>query len=220
MKPIRVLERAQTSEGDPLTLSERDGDYTIRIGSMELMSTRRHASEERLAERACAHLTDRRGARVLIGGLGFGFTLRACLTALPPDAEVVVAELNEAVITWNRNPAYPLAAEPLRDPRVRLVNADVARVIAQGPYDAIMLDVDNGPEALCAPANAALYDAGGLARARSVLRPGGCLAIWSAGPADTFPKRFRAAGYEVEVERAFAHGTTGGRHTLFFGHRR
>jgi spermidine synthase len=184
-----------------------------------LMSTRQHASEDLLAELGCAHLRKKRGARVLIGGLGLGFTLKAALAALAPDAAVVVAELLEPVIVWNRNPAFHLAADAMADPRVTVVNQDVGDAIrgARGSFDSIMLDVDNGPAAMSADRNNRLYDNAGLRSARAALRPGGCLAIWSVAPDTTFEKIMAGAGFLVEVRSCRSRPNSGRKHTLFLG---
>jgi spermidine synthase len=221
LKKWTSLDSVPMPGGQTISLSEHDGSYSIRVDGAELMSTRRHASEAKLAELACAHAGKIRGARVLIGGLGFGFTLKAALAALAPDAIVVLVELFEAVITWNRNPAFTLAAAALADPRVTLLQQDVAGVIAESSnrFDSIILDVDNGPDALTSAGNASLYTPAGLTTALAALRRGGCLAIWSAAPASAFEKRMRRAGFKVEVERCRAHATSGGWHTLFLGYR-
>jgi spermidine synthase len=219
MKKWTLVDKAETPDGKILSLHERDDEFTIRVDGVDLMSTRQHASEERLAELACAHVEKKSGARVLIGGLGFGFTLAAALRALPPDAVVVVAELMDAVIAWNRNPAYGLAAELMADKRVEIHRADVARAISgsSGPFDAIILDVDNGPAALSMDANRGLYSQTGLRRLVAALRPGGCAAIWSATADPGFAKRMSDVGFSVKIERSRAHATSGGWHTLFLG---
>jgi spermidine synthase len=183
------------------------------------MSTRQHASEEELAGLACAHLRATPRARVLIGGLGFGFTLRAALKVLQGDAAVVVAEILPAVIAWNRDPALPLAADCLADPRVTLVERDVGEVIrqARGSFDAIVLDVDNGPSALSAAGNTGLYSLAGLRHARAALRPPGCVAFWSAAPDPAFASLMTQAGFIVEQRRARSRAGAGRRHTVFLG---
>jgi len=217
LKKRVLLDQSLTPEGGVLTLHEHDGAYDIQLNASPLMSTRQHSSEEKLAELACEPLKSKARARVLIGGLGFGFTLKAALAALPADATVIVAELLEAVVAWNRNPAYPLASEALADPRVTVKQSDVAEVIrsAPGSFDAVILDVDNGPAAFSAPGNGKLYQDSGLRLTRSALRPGGCAAYWSAGPNATFEKLLGRAGFNVEVQRCRAHGQSGSWHTLF-----
>jgi spermidine synthase len=219
MKPTRLLDRAVTPDGTPLTLHEHDGTLSIRVGGVELMSARQHHSEERMAELACADLGDRKRAAVLIGGLGLGFTLRETLRHLAADATVVVAELVPAVIAWNRNPAYGLAADVIDDPRVEIVGRDVADVLAEsrGRFDRIMLDVDNGASGLTAAANDGLYGMNGLGAARAALKPGGRLAVWSAGPDHRFVTCLEEAGFAVEVVKARTHPTGGSWNTIFVG---
>jgi spermidine synthase len=217
MKATILRDEATTPDGKQMTLHEHDGAFTIRVGGVELMSTRQHHSEERLAELACAHVRRRRRPRLLIGGLGMGFTLRAALAQLGPDATVVVAELMPAVIAWNRNPAYKLGGDALADPRVEIVTGDVADVLeqARGGFDAIILDVDNGASGLTADSNGSLYTGSGLAMTRAALKPGGCLAVWSAGNDPAFAERLRHGGFDVTVERARTHATGGSWNTLF-----
>ena len=183
------------------------------------MSTRQHASEEKIAELACAHLKGKRGARVLIGGLGFGFTLKAALQSVASDASVIVAEILAAVIVWNRNPLFGLAAEAMADPRVTVLQQDVGEAIRAEPggFDSIILDVDNGPAALSTGGNSRLYDDAGLQRARLALRPAGCVAVWSAAPDPAFEKRMSHAGFTVDVVVCRSRPNSGGRHTLFLG---
>jgi spermidine synthase len=219
VKKWTLVDKTLTPDGKTISLHEHDGSYTIRVDAAELMSTRQHASEERLAELACAHVKGKHRARVLVGGLGFGFTLKAALSAVATDATVVVAEILEAVIAWNRNPSYPFAADALADPRVIVRQQDVVEAIAasRAAYDAIALDVDNGPNALSTDDNFQLYDQRGLQLARAALRPGGCLALWSAAPDTAFERLMAAAGFTVSVERCRSHGKSGRWHTLFPG---
>lgn len=219
MKPWRLLETATTPDGGMITLSQRDHTYSIRIDGHELMSTRQHASEEALATLACTPFAPRRNVRVLVGGLGCGFTLRAALAAVGADAQVVVAELIPAVVTWNRNPAYALGADAVADPRVRIEACNVVHCIAghHAQWDVILLDVDNGATALSSAANAQLYRSAGLRAARAALRPGGCLGVWSAGADPAFAQLLEQAGFRVEVRYVSAHGNSGQRHALFFG---
>ena len=218
MIPWEILGKERAPEGGELVLYHRNGEYSIRVGGRELMSSRAHGSEEELARAACAGLG--RGARVLIGGLGLGYTLRAALDALPGSTTVVVAELVPAVVTWNRGPLAPLAGRPLEDPRVELEPTDVGAVLRRaGPrWDAILLDVDNGPAALTRKANQALYGDTGLEVAKRALRAGGVLAVWSASPDKSFEKRLGKAGFKAESREVPARGSAGGpMHTLFFG---
>lgn len=218
MIPWEILGKERAPEGGELVLYHRNGEYSIRVGGRELMSSRAHGSEEELARAACAGLG--RGARVLIGGLGLGYTLRAALDALPGSTTVVVAEIVPAVVTWNRGPLADLARRPLEDPRVEVEPHDVGAVLRRtGPrWDAIMLDVDNGPAALTRKANQALYGDPGLEVAKRALRAGGVLAVWSASPDKSFEKRLAKAGFKAESREVPARGSAGGpMHTLFFG---
>jgi spermidine synthase len=219
VKKWTSVDKTLTADGKTISLDEHDGSYTIRVDGATLMSTRQHASEERIAELACAHLTGKRRARVLIGGLGFGFTLKAALSALAPDAAVVVAEILAAVIAWNRNPSFNLAAEAMEDPRVTVLNQDVAEVIraSRGGFDSIILDVDNGPAALSADSNNRLYNRVGLQLARTALRPEGCLAVWSVAPDPVFERLMTSVGFVVDVHSCRSRSKSGGRHTIFLG---
>jgi spermidine synthase len=217
MKRYERLGEARTPDGTVLALYRHDGAYLIRADGVELMSTRRHLSEDRLADVACAPIRDRPGARVLIGGLGLGFTLRAALRQLPDDAEVVVAELVPEVIAWNADPRYDLSADAMRDPRVRIVNDDVVAVLRENPagFDAIMLDTDNGPDGMLMTENAPLYASGGIALTIAALRAGGTIAYWSVGDDRTFAGALERSGLRVETIRVRAHDTTGPMHTIY-----
>jgi spermidine synthase len=217
VKRSERLGEATAPDGTVLELYRRDGDYSIRVGREELMSTRRHHSEDVLAEVACDPLRDQPEARVLIGGLGLGFTLRAALGVLAADARVVVAEIVEEVIRWNRNPDFALAAGALADPRVEVRHDDVANVLRENPrgFDAIMLDVDNGAAALTMKGNAGLYRADGIRQAAAALRPGGRLVYWSAGEDAAFEAALRRQGLAVETRRVRAHPTVKSWHNLF-----
>ena len=221
MKKFERLDEAAAPDGTVLTLFRHDGAYVIRVGGVELMSTRRHHSEDRLAELVCGPLRHVAGVRVLIGGLGLGFTLRAALGALGDDARVLVVELVGAVIRWNEDPAYDLAGPALRDPRVTLRHDDVARVLAASPgaFDGIMLDVDNGAGALTTAGNARLYRDAGIRTAAAALRPGGRLAYWSADADPGFADALRRAGLEVTTTTARAHAAGGPRHALYVARR-
>ncbi len=221
MKKWTTLDQALTPDGKTISLHEHDGSYAIRVDGIPLMSTRQHASEEKLAQLACAHLRGMRHARVLIGGLGFGFTLQAALGAVPAGATVVMAEIFGAVIAWNRNPAFPLAAACMADPRVTVLEQDAGEVIrqARASFDSIILDVDNGPAALSTAGNARLYDSAGLHNARAALRPGGCLAVWSVAPDPAFERLMTRTGFAVEIHRSRSHVSSGRWHTLFLGRR-
>ena len=219
MKPVRRLDEAVAPDGSVLALLEHDGDYVIRVNGVDLMSTRRHHSEDALADLACAPLGARPDAQVLIGGLGLGFTLKAALRLLAADARVVVAELLDKVIAWNRNVDYPFASDALRDARVELVPGDVAQVLRERPgaFDAIMLDVDNGADPLTTAGNAALYRYEGIRTAAAALRPLGRLAYWSAEPDRAFERAMRRAGLTVQLTLVSAHATTRPRHAVYVG---
>lgn len=221
MKPWETLDTAQVPEVGEVTLARRGDEYVLRVRGQTLMSSRRHGSEEALAEAGCAELAGKSGARILVGGLGFGYTVRAVLDRVGPGARVTVAELLPAVVAWNRGPLAPLAGAPLEDPRVTVVEGDVGALMGRhtATFDAILLDVDNGPTALTHPDNQGLYGLAGLGRAASALRPRGILGVWSAGPAPGFERRMEQAGLSVQVLHPAAHGTKGTRHTLFMGRR-
>ncbi len=195
----------------------RGSEVCIFLGTIELMNSRRGSSEAALATLACARLHETSQPRLLIGGLGMGFTLRAALAALGPAAEIVVAELVPAVVEWARGPMAELFAGCLDDPRVRVVEGDVAARIRAGVgrWDAILLDVDNGPDGLTHAGNDALYGARGLGQARRALRPGGLLAIWSVAPDVAFAARMTKAGFEVEEIPVRAHAGRGPRHVVW-----
>lgn len=221
MKKWDLLEQVQVPGGQTMTLHGCEGQFAIRVNGRELMSTRHHHSEEQLAVVACAHVREKKGARVLIGGLGLGFTLRAALSSLSKDARVVVAELIPAVVDWNRNPAYKLASDALADPRTQIQIGDVGNLIAKsyGGYDAIMLDADNETTEMNTSGNANLYELDGLTRIYAALRPGGCVVYWSAGAEPRFAKQMGKSGFVVETQRARAHATSGGNHYLLIGRR-
>jgi spermidine synthase len=219
VKRTETLDTTTAPDGTELTLFRHDGAYYIRTRGVELMSTRRHHSEERLAELVCAPLGEITGARVLVGGLGFGFTLRAALRLLGSDADVLVVELLEGVIRWNRNPDYELAADALADARVTLRQDDVAHVLAASPgrFHGIMLDVDNGADPLTTTRNVRLYRAAGIRRAVAALRPGGRVAYWSADRDPALEMALKQAGLGVDVTTARAHTTSGPWHYLYLG---
>ena len=220
MKPWELLGQTRAPDGADLSLTLRSGEYVILANGKSLMSSRMHGSEEALATFACARIRGREEPRVLVGGLGMGFTLRATLDHLPAGATVVVAELLPAVVEWNRGPLGPLAGHPLKDRRVRVEPGDVAVTLRASAraFDAILLDVDNGPDAFATSGNAALYSDAGLAAARGALREGGVLAVWSAREDRRFEQRLKYAGFRVEVERVRARLKKGGpRHVIFLG---
>ena len=217
MKRLERLGVAKTPNGTELVLYRHDGAYLIRADGVELMSTRRHLSERKLAELVCAPLRDVPGARVLIGGLGLGFTLRAALQALRHDAEVTVAELVAEVIEWNADPAYDLSAEAMGDGRVRVLQQDVIDVLREHPasFDAIMLDTDNGPAGMLMSESERLYASRGVDSTVAALRPGGRIAYWSVGDDPRFVRLLRHRGLEVETQRVRAHDTSGPMHTIY-----
>lgn len=222
MKPWELLGQTRAPDGADLSLTLRSGEYVILANGKSLMSSRMHGSEEALATFACARIRGREEPRVLVGGLGMGFTLRATLDLLPQDAAVVVAELLPAVVEWNRGPLGPLAGHPLTDRRVQVELGDVAVTLRSSvnAFDAILLDVDNGPAAFATSGNAGLYDDAGVAAARAALRERGVLAVWSARENRKFEQRLRYAGFRVEVERVRGRLKKGGpRHTIFLGTR-
>ena len=217
MKAFERLGTAETPNGSLLELFRHDGAYLIRANGIELMSTRRHLSEDQLAEVACAPIRERPSARVLIGGLGLGFTLRAALRALQDDAEVVVAELVPEVIAWNADAGHDLSADAMRDRRTRIVNDDVVAVLRDNPagFDAIMLDTDNGPDGMLLSENASLYSANGISLTVASLRPSGVIAYWSVGDDPKFVGALQRARLHVETSRVRAHDTAGPMHTIY-----
>jgi len=220
MKPWELLGQTRTPDGEEMTLTRHGSEYVVNASGQTLMSSRMHGSEEALATFACARARTLEAPRCLIGGLGMGFTLRAALDLLPPAATVVVAELIPAIVEWNRGPLGTLARHPLRDARVVLEVGDVAAVLQSTPsrFDAVMLDVDNGPSAFTTAYNSSLYDDKGLASARASLTPGGVFAVWSAREDRRFEQRLRYAGFDVTVERVRGRLKKGGpRHVIFLG---
>jgi spermidine synthase len=223
MIPWIQLGAASVPGGGELRLMRRGGEYSIMAGAIELMNSRLSGSERALADLAVARLGGRPAPRILIGGLGMGFTLRAALAALGSDAAITVAELAPEVVAWARGPLAAVHGGSLDDPRVTVALADVGDVIAAaaGRFDAILMDVDNGPEGLTRAANDDLYDAYGLRQAAAALTPGGVLAVWSVGPNAAFARRLAGAGYTVEELRVRANGRGGGaRHVIWLGTRR
>lgn len=222
MKAWEVLGESSAPDGTGIELRRRDGEYLILANGKPLMSSRLHGSEEALATLGCRRARSLQQPRVLVGGLGMGFTLRAVLDMLPSDAVVTVAELLPAVIEWNRASLASLAGHPLRDRRVRIQTGDVGFTLRANPdgFDAVLLDVDNGPRAFTAAGNAGLYDNAGVTAAYAALRASGTLAVWSAWDDRVFEQRLRFHGFVVEVERVRARLKKGGpRHTIFLGHK-
>ena len=220
-KAWELLGQAVTPDGSDVRLTVRDDEFVILVNGDTLMSSRTHGSEEALATVACGCVQSSERPRVLVGGLGMGFTLRATLDLLPPGAIVTVAELLASVVEWNRGPLGALAGYPLNDPRVRIkVREDVGDTLRRNPgrFDAILLDVDNGPAAFTESANHGLYDNAGVAAAYAALRVGGTLAVWSAWEDRKFEQRLRFHGFVPQVERVRARLKRGGRwHTIFLG---
>jgi len=215
-RPVQILATVPTREG-ALELRQRGDDFLIVVGGRVLMTSSHRRSEEALANLACARLAGRAAPRMLIGGLGMAFTLRAALDALPADACVVVVELTGAVVDWCRGPLAALTGGAVADSRVRVDVADVARVIAgaaPGAYDAIVLDLYEGPNAATQRADDPFYGASALARSHAALAPGGVLAIWAEDPDAAFERRFAAAGFEVSTHRE---GRGGRRHIVYLG---
>ena len=208
MIPWILLDKAPIpGSSKELLLYQRDKEYSLKINTDELMNSRVHNSEDALAQLACPRNTQKKQKHVLIGGLGMGFTLRAALNNLSARARVTVAELMPGVVKWNRGHLSSLAGNPLADKRVTVYEGDVADKIARARdlYDVIILDVDNGPQGLTHKGNNGLYTFTGLRRCYNALRPGGVLAIWSAGPVATFAKRLRKAQFDVEESRVRTH---------------
>ena len=219
MIPRETIAVADVPGGPPLRLVRHGNDYIIMMDRNELMSSRMSGSEVALGTMTCERLSSPDEARLLMGGYGMGFTLRAVLARLGPAARIVVAELVPDIIAWARGPLAPLADGCLDDPRVELRIEDVAATIAgaQRSYDAILLDVDNGPDGLTRPANDGLYTAEGLRRVAAALRPGGILAVWSAAADPAFTRRLKRSGFSVEEARVRARENgKGPMHFLWF----
>jgi spermidine synthase len=221
--PWSQIDSAPVPGGDgELRLMRRGAEFSIMLGSNQLMNSRLSGSEQALATIACGRLKALERSHLLIGGLGMGFTLRAALAVLGPGARVVVAELMPAVLKWARGPMAEMFGSSLTDPRVSIREVDVADLIrsSRSTFDTILLDVDNGPEALAREANNALYGVRGLRAAHTALRPGGVLSVWSSGPDLKFAKRLRDAGFEVDELKVRANGTRGGaRHVVWIATR-
>ncbi|KAF0212939.1 MAG: hypothetical protein FD139_1110 [Methylocystaceae bacterium] len=219
MIPWTLLDTAPIPGGEgELRLKRRGAEFSIMLGNIELMNSRLSGSEEALATLSCERIQARPQPCVLIGGLGMGFTLRAALAVLGAKARIVVAELIPAVVAWARGPMAEVFGASLTDPRVSIEEADVGRLIRSGrsTYDAILLDVDNGPEGLTREANDKLYDIEGLRAARKALRHDGVLAVWSSGPDRNFTSRLRKAGFHVDEVMVRANGQRGGaRHVIW-----
>lgn len=219
--PWKLIDSTHVPGGSELRLMQRGAEFSIKLDGNELMNSRLSGSEQALATLACAIAVPRAQPRLLIGGLGMGFTLRAALGALPQDAHIDVAELVPAVVAWARGPMAAIYGDSLSDPRVTIHETDVGALIgkAASNYDAILLDVDNGPDGLSRPGNDALYNAAGLGAAHAALRSGGVLAVWSSAPDADFTRRLRKAGFGVDEKRVRAHGSGGARHVIWLATR-
>ncbi|CAN7320069.1 hypothetical protein LJR234_001802 [Mesorhizobium amorphae] len=218
MIPWVQLDSAKTPDGgQELRLKRRGAEFSIMLGTNELMNSRLSGSEEALASLSCERIAGRKQPKILIGGLGMGFTLRAALAELGGDASVVVAELVPAVVAWARGPMAEVFKNCLDDPRVTTREIDVGHIIRSdiSAWDAILLDVDNGPEGIVHKGNDALYGAAGLGAARAALEPGGVLAVWSQGPNTGFTRRLKQAGFAVEEVNTRANGKRGARHVIW-----
>jgi spermidine synthase len=222
VKPLELLDQTVSPDGTIVKLMRRGDEHLILANEQPLMSSRMHGSEETLAELACRRPQELTLPTILIGGLGMGFTLRAALNLLPPSATVIVTELIPAVVAWNRGPLGPVAAHPLNDPRAHIEVGDVAVTLnsSRARFDAILLDVDNGPTPFTASNNAALYDDQGIAAAYLALKTNGVLAVWSAREDRKFEERLRRAKFTVEVHQVRARQEKRGpRHTIFHAHK-
>lgn len=221
MKKANVLASVTTPDGSTQTLVERDGQYMIWVNGRELMSTRHAFSEEQLGVVGCELAQQTRGAQVLVGGLGLGFTLRAALATLHADAKVVVAELMPNVVTWNRNTAYPLAHASLADRRTEVLIGDVAEIIERSParFDAILLDADNETTTMNTAGNRRLYQSRGVESVARALRPNGRVTYWSVSEDVALVRRLGEAGFGVETRRVQKHegARGGGHHALIIG---
>lgn len=207
MKPRLKLAATRTPDGGEMVLYRHDRDFLIEVNGQDLMNSRHHESELELARLGCAHLTGRPAPVVLIGGLGMGYTLRQTLDLLPSRAEVTVGELLETVISWNREFLGLLNDQPLADPRVEIKAGDVVKLIsgAKARFDAILLDIDNGPEAMTSSGNSRLYGYQGMGACRRALREQGCLAVWSAAPNKDFEELLLSCGFQVRRYRVPAY---------------
>lgn len=220
MLAYQTIAVARVAGGDELVLARRGREWSVRVGGRILMSSTMHDSEESLARESLARVAQPRA--VLVGGLGLGFTLRAVLDRVAPSAEVTVAELVPELVEWNREHLGELHGQALNDPRCRVVTGDVLSLIgrSRAAFDAILLDVDNGPVALSHEKNQKLYTEPGLRQSHAALRDGGVLSVWSAGPSTDFERRLRTCGFDAEVLKVPARRGGGARHVLFVATRR
>lgn len=215
MIPWETLDAAPIPGGGEMRLRRRGDEYWIVVGTEVLMNSRMRGSEEAMARLAIDGLAGRPRPKILIGGLGMGFTLRAALALLPADAAVTVAELVPAVVAWARGPMAALHGGSLDDPRVTIVEGDVGDALRAGGWDAVLLDVDNGPEGLSRAGNDALYSHSGLSAAYAALRPGGVLSVWSSGPDHSFTRRLKQTGFTVTEQVVRARAKSGARHVIW-----
>ena len=207
MKPREKIATARTPDGGEMALYQHGRDFSIMINGQDLMHSRQHESELDLARLGCAHLADRKAPTILIGGLGMGYTLRQALDMLSPDARVVMAELLDAVVEWNREFLRDLNGQPLGDNRVDLKMGDIFELISgsMSRFDAILLDIDNGPAAMTDTGNRRLYSREGIRACRRALREKGCLAVWSAEPSKKFEQLLMSCSFQVRRFRASAY---------------
>ena len=220
MRPWELLDTSAVQGlAKDLKLYRRGDEYSIKTGYSELMNSRMHSSEDVLAELGCKHIRSKQGAKVLVGGLGMGFTLAETLKHVSPSAEVIVAELVPAVVAWNQTHLAHLANQPLDDKRVSIYQGDVGKLIRSEAeqFDAILLDVDNGPEGLTREENGALYSPNGLKAAIRALKPKGVLGVWSAFPEPRFTKRMKQAGLQTQEVPCRAFGKKGSKHMIWLG---
>ena len=219
MLPLKEIDRAKIpgNKGE-IILFKRGSDFLIRTAGTELMNSRLHGSECALAELTCSHIKEKSGKKILIGGLGMGFTLTAALEESEPDTLITVSELIPAVVKWNKEHLGHLAGMPLNNPRVSVVEEDVANTIRKttDPWNAIILDVDNGPHGLTQKTNDYLYGISGLKMSLLALQPGGILSVWSAGPDPDFTRRLKQCGFQTKTITVPARKSgKGGRHTIW-----
>ncbi len=221
MQKPELIDEARTPAGERIRLTRESGYLVVHVDNVMLMSSSEHHSEELMATIGCEGVREKTDARVLVGGLGLGYTLRAALDAVGPSATVVVCELLEAVVAWNRTHVGHLAEHPLDDPRTRVEVRDLVEYVRSRPepFDAMLLDVDCGPDSFTSKGNGRLYDRSGLALLRELIRPGGALVVWSAYDCPPFVKDLRKAGFEPKVVTARGRGNRGARHTLYVGRR-
>ena len=221
MAKSKLIDTATLPSGEVLTLIEESGYFMVRADGLPLMSNMAHYSEEHMAVVGCEGLREKPDARVLVGGLGMGYTARAALEQVSSTGTVIVSEISPQLVEWNRGPLADLAERPLEDPRLVLEVGDIVAYLGSGPepFDAMLLDCDHGPDSFTAEGNARLYSRKGLVRLRNNLRPGGTLVIWSAYQVPAFPRALTRAGFKSRLVRVRSRGTKGGKHALYVGQR-